>query len=93
MKNSSPYKIKFTGRFVRSYKELEKATRTQVDKALQLLITNPKHPSLRVKRIKGTKNIWEARVDMSIRITLRFEGNVIQLRNVGTHDEVFRPPY
>jgi len=87
------YKIEFTKKFVRLYKNLDKKSCTLIDKAIALLAKNPHHPSLRVKKIKGTKNIWEASAGMSIRITFELSENVIQLRNVGTHDQVFRPPY
>jgi len=57
-------------------------------------ICNHRHPSLRVKRVKGTQDIWEASATKSIRITFRFlETDLIQLRNVGSHEQVFRPPY
>jgi len=85
--------LEFGNRFVRAYKKLDQETRQQVDKTLRTMIKNTGHPSLRLKRVQGTKDIWEASVNMSIRITLRFSGDIIQLRNVGTHEQVFRPPY
>ncbi|WP_104372123.1 type II toxin-antitoxin system RelE/ParE family toxin [Desulfocucumis palustris] len=87
------YVLEFSTKFVRAYKKLDQQTRFQVDNTLQLLVKNPKHPSLRLKRIQGTKDIWEISVNMSVRITLRLSENIIQLRNVGTHEQVFRPPY
>jgi len=86
-------RIEFSNKFIRAYKKLDRDTRLQVDKTLRAMALNPKHPSLRLKRVQGTKDIWEASVNMSIRITLRFTEDIIQLRNVGTHDQVFRPPY
>lgn len=87
------YRIELSNKFIRAYKKLDWETRLQVDKTLQTIASNPKHPSLRLKRIKGIKDIWEASVNMSIRITLRFTEDIIQLRNIGAHDQVFRPPY
>ncbi|SFR13978.1 mRNA-degrading endonuclease (mRNA interferase) YafQ, toxin component of the YafQ-DinJ toxin-antitoxin module [Desulfoscipio geothermicus DSM 3669] len=87
------FNLELTNRFVRSYKKLDRAIRLQVDKTLQVMVINPSHPSLRLKRVQGTKDIWEASVNMSIRITLSFSEDTIQLRNVGTHEQVFRPPY
>ncbi|HBV95993.1 MAG TPA: hypothetical protein DEF36_02975 [Desulfotomaculum sp.] len=87
------YKVAFTNRFVRSYKTLDKKSSSLVEKAISLLVNNPHHPSLRMKRIQGTKNIWEASAGISIRITFMLSEDVLQLRNVGTHDQVFRPPY
>lgn len=87
------YELDFSNRFVRAYKKLDGETRLQVDKVIRVIVENPGHPSLRLKRVRGTKDIWEASMNMSIRITLRFTGDIIQLRNVGTHEQVFRPPY
>jgi len=87
------FNLELSNRFVRSYKKLDRAIRLQIDKTLQIMVTNPNHPSLRLKRIQGTKNVWEASVNMSIRITLTFSEDTIQIRNVGTHEQVFRPPY
>jgi mRNA-degrading endonuclease YafQ of YafQ-DinJ toxin-antitoxin module len=87
------YKVEFINRFVRSYKNLDKKSSALVEKAISLLVNNPHHPSLRMKRIQGTKNIWEASAGMSVRITFMISEDVIQLRNVGTHDQIFRSPY
>jgi mRNA-degrading endonuclease YafQ of YafQ-DinJ toxin-antitoxin module len=63
------------------------------DKKIILLRDNPIHPSLRSKRVKGTKNIWESSVNMDIRITWQYKDeNAIILRNIGHHDAAFRKP-
>jgi mRNA-degrading endonuclease YafQ of YafQ-DinJ toxin-antitoxin module len=86
-------RIEFSNKFIQAYKKLDRETRLQVDKTIQAMSLNPKHPSLRSKRVQGTKDIWEASANMSIRLTFRFSEDIIQLRNVGTHEQVFRPPY
>jgi hypothetical protein len=48
------------------------------------------HPGLRVKRIKGTQGIWEARERKSLRITFEPEGDALFLRNVGHYNDVVR---
>ena len=87
------FNLELSNRFVKSYKKLDRAIRLQVDKTLQVIVINPNRPSLRLKRVQGTKDIWEASVNMSIRITLTLSEDTIQLRNVGTHEQVFKPPY
>lgn len=87
------YGITFTTRYVRGYKRLAQDVRSQVDKALRIVTTNPNHPSLRLHRVQGTNDIWEISPTMSIRITLRFMGDSLEFRNVGPHDDVLRPPY
>jgi mRNA interferase RelE/StbE len=61
-------------------------------KKLKLLIDNPKHPSLRVKKIKGQKIIFEASITMRIRITWQYYNDGILLRNIGEHDKTLGKP-
>jgi len=58
----------------------------QAEKFLQLIEDNPQHPSLRTKKIQGTDGIYEASINMAIRVTFHYEKpNTIYLRNVGEH--------
>jgi len=50
------FNLELTNRFVRSYKKLDRAIRLQVDKTLQVMVINPSHTSLRLKRVQGTKD-------------------------------------
>lgn len=54
--------IERTDRFKQAYKELTKDEQARAQKTLRLLAGNQRHPSLRVKNIKGAEGIWEARV-------------------------------
>ena len=58
---------------------------------LLLLADNPRHPSLRVKRVTDTKGIWEASVTMGVRITFEWQGDRIILRKIGPHDILKNP--
>jgi mRNA interferase RelE/StbE len=73
-------------RFDRAYKKLPPDVQKQFRQKLELLVSsNLRHPSLRVKRIKGTEGIWEARIDMAHRFTFeKIEGG-IRLRVIGPH--------
>ena len=53
---------------------------------LDIFIKNPNHPSLRIKRIKGSDNIWEMSITKNYRITFVPVGDTRILRKVGTHD-------
>lgn len=59
---------------------------------IRLLADNPRHPSLQVKKIRGTSDIWEARVDRQYRMSFEWTGDVILLRVVGNHDDVLKNP-
>ena len=81
-----------TDRFKRAYQKLKLDDQGLTDKAIRFLAADPRHPSLRVKKIKGTQDVWEARVSRSIRMTFEMRGDLILLRNVGQHDEALGKP-
>jgi mRNA interferase RelE/StbE len=72
--------------FDRDYARLPTRVKDQVDKQLSLLLSNPRHPSLHLKRIRGTDGLWEARITRSYRVTLEIAGETYILRRVETHD-------
>jgi len=74
--------------FKDDYRKLLPDEQDLVDKALEFLAVNPRHPSLRLKKRKGSKGIWEARASLDLRFTFTWEGDLITLRVVGHHDEV-----
>ena len=75
-----------TARFAADYDALPQQLRQRVDKALGLLLENPRHPSLQVKKMKGYDNRWEGRVTLHYRFTFSFDGDTYVLLRVGTHD-------
>ena len=79
-------------RFRKAYQELPHTIQQKVDKQLALLASNPRYPSLQVKRIQGARGVWEARVDLHYRMTFEIKGDVIYLRVVGHHDEALKHP-
>lgn len=82
--------IERTQRFRRAYRSLTENERKQVKKAISLLTDNWRHPSLAVKRVRGTDGIWEARAGLSLRITFELEDDTIVLRNVGSHNDTLK---
>ena len=78
-------KIRRTNSFLKDYRSLPPDIQARVDKQLTLLLDNPKHPSLRMKKLKGT-DIFEIRVSKGYRLTLNSMGEHFVLRRVGTHD-------
>ncbi|MCL6479197.1 MAG: hypothetical protein K6T65_12440 [Peptococcaceae bacterium] len=81
-----------TERFKRMYKKLDVQQREIVKKALKLMAADMLHPSLRIKRVQGTKSIWEASALMYLRITFAWQGDLIILRNCGEHDSTLKNP-
>ncbi len=81
-----------TSRFKRAYKFLPEDARERVKDTLRKLADNFRHPSLQVKKIRGTKDIWEARVSLDYRMTFQIVKDYFILRNVGHHDPALRNP-
>ena len=81
------YEFTYTPRFKKHFKTLSSAERRQLKNKLELLSENPSHPSLRVKRIQGSDELFECSVNMDIRIIWYYEGDkIIILLDVGHHD-------
>jgi hypothetical protein len=53
--------------FWRRYHQLPKDVRELADKSYKLLGTDPQHPSLQLKKVGTTKQLWSVRVGMHYR--------------------------
>jgi mRNA interferase RelE/StbE len=84
-------RIQTTKPFDEDYDALPEGIKERAEKQFVLLMENPHHPSLRLKKIKGHPNIWEGRVTKSYRFTFQISGEIYLLRRIGTHD-VLRAP-
>ena len=81
------FQLTFTPRFEKHFNALTAQEKKQVQNKLRLLAENPLHPSLRVKRIQDSTELFECSVNMDIRIIWHFEGDIlILLLDVGHHD-------
>lgn len=80
-------KITFTDRFKKHYKNLNETEKKQFKNKLSIFVENPMHPSLRVKRIQGTTDLFEFSVNMDIRVIWFYEGEaLVALVDIGHHD-------
>ena len=78
----------YTQRFERAYTRLQAGDAARVAKTIHLLASDMRHPGLRVKRVQGTSDIWEARASHSLRLTFEIHEDLLILRNVGLRDKV-----
>lgn len=85
-------KIARTARFKKAWKQLNEEEKALARKAIKNLAVDIRYPALRVKKVKGTEYIWEARASRSRRMTFQIEGDTILLRNIGRHDEALERP-
>ena len=80
----------FSKGFKKEYNSLPKEIQKAFDQKLQLLLQDISYPSLRVKRIQGTKDRWEGSVTMKYRFTFQYYENILIFRTIGTHDILSR---
>lgn len=79
-------KVYYTRAFRKDFQDLPKEMRNQTEKQLKLFVDNPRHPSLRTRRIQGSRrSIWEGRVSPGYRFTFEWEGDTVILRRIGRH--------
>ncbi|MFQ5341735.1 MAG: type II toxin-antitoxin system YafQ family toxin [Anaerolineae bacterium] len=83
-------KIRRTRRFKKDYRKLSPDLQRRVDGKLRLLLQDPRHPSLRVHKIRGTDDVWELSVTMNCRLIFEIETEYYVLLAVGPHDIVER---
>ena len=82
----------FTKRFKKAYRKLPRHIQPKVKKALQLLQTDLRYPSLQVQKIRTADDVYEGRVDRKYRFSFHLSGGDIILRNVDNHDECLKNP-
>ena len=79
--------ITYTERFQKSYKKLSAEEKQQFKNKLSMFSVNPTHPSLRVKRIQGTNDLFEFSVNMDKRVIWFYEEDtIVALVDIGHHD-------
>lgn len=82
-------------RFYRDLNKLSPDLQETVWSKLKLFRENPRHPSLRVKKVKGYKGVWELSITEQYRVTFEWaeeeEVRSAILRRVGTHEILKRP--
>ena len=84
-------KFYITKNFKKKYKKLPKHIKKLSKKQMELLLSNPRHPSLNIKKMQDPRNIWEARISDCYRFTFQINKDAYLLRNIGTHDVLKKP--
>jgi mRNA-degrading endonuclease YafQ of YafQ-DinJ toxin-antitoxin module len=88
-------KISYSSHFTNSFKKLRKTDQVAFETQVKKFLANPKppfHPSLRIKKVQGTKSIFEMTISMGVRLTWEFKDDGILLRNIGEHDKTLKKP-
>jgi len=71
--------------FKRRFKKAPEEIQRRTEKALRLLISDLKHPSLRAKVIDERRRIWQARVSRDWRLYLRIEDDTYEILTLWKH--------
>lgn len=83
--------VEYTPKFVKTYRQKPPEMREAIRKAVTLLRTNPRHKSLRSRKMQGHPDVWEARVTQGDRLTYHFEDGTIVLRRHCNHSMLRNP--
>ena len=96
----SPFELHFEIIFLENYARLKPSERKAIDKAVRLLSTNPRHPSLNVHKAKNVKgkytaggnDVFIAYASKYLRLTFEYGPGpgMIALRNCGHHESCER---
>lgn len=84
--------VEWTERFRRAYRKLSRPEQERCDKALRLLVKDPRHPSLVLQKIQGASDIWEGRSSLKTGFTFEWIEGGVRLRNIDDHEACLRNP-
>ena len=79
-------KLVRTNHFKRDYKKLPPAVQELTDKKLRLLAQEVSHPSLRVKKVQGLRNVFEGSITMDYRFLFQITSEGYILLRIGKHE-------
>lgn len=75
-------KLLFTKTFIQDYQRLFFYIQKQTDRQLTRLVKDVYHSSLRIKKIKDSRDIWEGRINKNYRFTFQIEEDTYILRQI-----------
>lgn len=74
-----------TRRSERDYRAAPSGVQDAFDKQTKLLVSDPHHPSLRVKKYKGASDLWQARVNRDWRFYFTIAGDAYTIVAIIPH--------
>ncbi|MBU2026343.1 MAG: hypothetical protein AABZ85_07775 [Thermodesulfobacteriota bacterium] len=83
--------IHLAASFKKDYQQLPAGVQQLFDRKLSILVQNIRHPSLRIKKMKGFENRWEGSINMFYRFTFEMHDDYFLLRRIGPHDVLKNP--
>lgn len=82
-----PRSVRRTPAFQQNWQQLPPAQQRIVEQKIALLAANPRHPSLRVHRVKrqAADQVWECYVSTTLRLLYQQQQQTLWLLAVGKH--------
>ena len=77
--------VRFTERADKDYAALSANVRKAFRKQLAFLMENPRHPSLRAKKLEGHDELWQARVNRGWRFYFKIKGDEYAIIGIVAH--------
>lgn len=78
-------RIRRADRFLRSYANAPAEIQRAMDRKIDLLLQNLRHPSLRAKKYDEARDIWQARTTGAWRFYFRIQGDTYILLDMIPH--------
>lgn len=86
--------IYFSQEFIKNYRKITKKNTSLKEKIkinLSIFKENPRHPSLRLHRLKGKMvEDWSISIKSDLRIVFTYVSNGALLVDIGNHKEVYK---
>jgi len=81
--------FKMTDKYNKDFSSLPENIQKKVEKLLVLLKQNTRHPGVNFEKLRGSGNVFTARVNDNYRISMRPSWDLLR---VGTHSEIYKFP-
>ena len=78
-------RVRFSRLADKQYANLPSRLRAQVDKQLDFLSQNLRHPSIQAKKYGGTDNVWQGRVNQDYRFYFQIADDVYDIISIISH--------
>ncbi len=83
--------IDFSTKFNKQYSKLQFQIQKKFDNQIKFFLKDFRHPSLRIKKMNGHRNIWKLSITMEFRATFEVFDQKIVFRKIGNHSILKNP--
>ena len=73
--------------FWRAYQSLDPRIQEAARRSYRLFAIDPEHPSLRFKKLAGSKSVWSVRINDSVRALAERDGAILVWFWIGSHND------